>query len=86
MARRVVVVVVGEGMLECLPGLIKFDLAEVRDYCRVKGGKRRHHTVHFRQVDAARLRVRRDENATSSASKAERTRAEGGATLAAVCR
>lgn len=55
MARKVVVV--GGGVLECLPGLIKFDLAEVRDYCRVKGEKRRHHTVHFRQVDAPQLRA-----------------------------
>lgn len=50
-------VVGGGGRLECLPGLIKFDLAEVRDYCRVKGENRRHHTVQFRQVEALQLHV-----------------------------
>lgn len=42
------VVVVGVGGAECLPGLVKFDLAEVQHYCGVKRGKRRHHHVQLR--------------------------------------
>lgn len=56
----------GGGRLECLPALIKFDLAKVRDYCRVKGEKRRHHTLQLRPVDALQLHVQ-ERNETSSA-------------------